>query len=57
MAPMDAIVDVAFACHFMATHQPSTLQPYWSASGIGYTSKKYLKLWAFQLAIHSIVGK
>ena len=57
MAPLDVIVHVAFACHFMATHLPSTLPPYWSANGIDYTSKKYLKLWAIQLAIHSIVRK
>ena len=32
-------VDLVFACHFVATRQPSTLQPYRSASGIGYAGK------------------
>ena len=32
--------DVAFARHFVAPCLPSTLPPYRSASGIGYTSKK-----------------
>ena len=45
MAPMDAIwlffsEDVAFPHHFVATRLPLILQPYRSASGIGYTSKK-----------------
>ena len=43
--------DVAFACHFMATRLPPTLQPYRSASGIGYASKNYLKWREIQLAI------
>ena len=62
---MDAIwlflvkIDVAFAHHFMATCPPPTLRPCRGASGIGYVSKKttYLKWWAIQLAIHSIVGE
>ena len=33
-------VNVAFACHFMATHSPPTLPPCKSASGIVYASKK-----------------
>ena len=49
--------DVAFAHHFMATHPPSTLPPYCSASDIDYAGKSYLKWWAIQLAIHSIVGE
>ena len=32
-------VNVAFAHHFVATHPSTTLPPYKSASGIGYTSK------------------
>ena len=50
-------VDVAIGCHFMATHPPTTLSPYRSDSGIGYTSTNYLKWQTIQLAIHSIVGK
>ena len=42
--------------HFVATCPPPTLPPYRSASGIGYTSKNYLKWQAIQLAIHSVVG-
>ena len=49
--------DVAFARHFMATCLSPTLTPCRSASGIGYTCKNYLKWWAIQLAIHSIVGE
>ena len=50
--------NVAFANHFMATCPPlSSHSVYRSASGIGYTNKKYLKLWAIQLAIHSIIGE
>ena len=37
-------LDIAFACHFIATHLPSTLSPYRSASGIGYASKKLSKM-------------
>ena len=48
--------DVAFACHFVATHPPPTLPPCKSASGIDYPSKKTLKWRAIQLAIHSTVG-
>ena len=36
--------DIAFSCHFVATHLPPTLPPYRSASGIGYTSKKLFKM-------------
>ena len=45
-------VNIAFTHHFLASHLP-----YKSASGIGYTSKKYLKLQAIRLAIHSVVGE
>ena len=48
--------DIALACHFIAPHSPPTLSLSKSASGIDYPSKKYLKWWAIQLAIHSIVG-
>ena len=34
-------LDVAFACHFVATHPPP---PYSNASGIGYASKKLSKM-------------
>ena len=60
MTPMDAIFfgwfgeDVAFACHFVATHQSPTLK---SATGIGYASKNYLKCREVQLTIHPIVGE
>ena len=37
-------IDIAFACHLVATHQLPTLLPYRSASGIGYTSKKLSKM-------------
>ena len=33
------IVDVVFACNFVATSPPPILPPYRSASSIGYTSK------------------
>ena len=62
MAPMDAIwlvfVKIAFAHHFVATHSPSTLPHYKSATGINisYTSKNYLKWWKILLAIHPIVN-
>ena len=35
-------LDVAFACHFMATHLPPTFPLYRSTTGIGYGSKKLL---------------
>ena len=50
MAPMDAIwvvfVKTAFAHHFVATHSPSTLPHYKSATGINisYASKKLSKI-------------
>ena len=44
--------DIEFAHHFVTSHLPL---PY--RSGIGYTSKSYLKWWVIQLAIHPIVGK
>ena len=47
--------DVAFARHFMAPHLHRTLPPFRSASGIGYTSKNYLKWRAIQLAIQCTV--
>ena len=47
---------VAFARHFVATRPPRTLPPCRSATGIGYASKKYLKWWEIQLAVHPIVG-
>ena len=37
-------IDEAFSHHFMATHPPTTLSPYRSANGIGYTSKKSSKM-------------
>ena len=46
--------DIAFACHFMATHLYSTL---WGTSGIGCASKNYLKWQQIQLAIHSKVDE
>ena len=36
--------DVAFACHFMASHLSPTLLPCRSATDIGYTSKKLSKM-------------
>ena len=36
--------DVAFACHFVATHPPPTLPPCGSATDIGYASKKLSKM-------------
>ena len=36
--------DIAFACHFVATHLPPPLPPYTSTSGIGYASKKLSKM-------------
>ena len=58
MVPMDAFLG-AFSRHSVATCPPPTLPPYRSAGGIGYASKycNYLKWWAIQLAIHSIVGE
>ena len=50
-------VDVAFTCHFMATHLPPTLLPYSSPGVIAYTSKNYLKWQAIQQAIYSIRSK
>ena len=47
--------DVAFACHFVAPHLPLTLPPYRSVTGIGYTSKNYLKWREIQLAIQCTV--
>ena len=38
-------------------HAHPPLPPYRSASGIGYTSKNYLKWWEIQLAIHPIVDE
>ena len=49
--------DVAFACHFVATHPLPILPPCRSASGIGYASKNYLKWQVIQLAIYLIVGE
>ena len=46
--------DLVFSRHFLAPHLAPTLLPYRSASGIGYDSKKYLKWWTIQLAIHCI---
>ena len=50
-------VNVAFAHHFVATHSPSMLPLYTAASDIRYTIENYLKWWAIQLVIHSIVGE
>ena len=36
--------NIAFSCHFVAIHPPSTLPPYRSTTGIGYTSKKLFKM-------------
>ena len=52
----DISEDIAFAHHFVATFPPPTLPPCRSASGIGYSSKNYLKWQEIQLAMHSIVG-
>ena len=62
MTSMDAIYiggfdeDIAFACHFVATHPPPTLLPCRNATGIGYASRKQSKIPEIQLAIHPIVG-
>ena len=51
--------DLVFAHHFEATCLPPTLSPCKSAIvvAIDYTPvKNYLKWWAIQLAIHSIVN-
>ena len=48
--------DLAFFLHFITTCLPPALLRRRSASGIGYTIKNYLKQWAVQLAIYSIVG-
>ena len=49
--------DVALSRHLVATLPPLALPLCRSASGIGYTSKSYLKWHAIQLAIHSIIGE
>ena len=60
MTPVDAIwffsEDITLVRHFMAPRPHPTLLLCRSASGIGYSSKNYLKWRAVQLAIHSIVG-
>ena len=46
--------EIAFACHFVAIHPPP---PSYTVGGlVVLTVKNYLKRWAIQLAIHSIVG-
>ena len=35
--------DLAFTCHFVATHPPPTLTPSGSANGISYASKKTIE--------------
>ena len=46
--------DVVFARHFVATHLPPPSYPVGVLMVL--TVKNYLKWWAIQLVIHSIVG-
>ena len=61
MAPMDAIwllivrMQPLPATSWLPTHP--NLPPCRSGSGIGYTSKNYLKWQAILLAIHPIAGE
>ena len=47
--------DIALPCHLVASHSPHSLQPYSSASDIGYTYKQYLKYLEIQLAVRCTV--
>ena len=43
--------DIAFACHFVATHHPVGV-----LLVLATPRKNYLKWWEIQLAIHTIFG-
>ena len=60
MASMGAICfseDEAFACHIVATRPPPPSHPVGVLVVLAMPVKNYVKLWAIQLPIHSIVGE
>ena len=49
--------DIAFACHFVATHPPPPSHPVGVLLVLAMSVNNYLKWWEIQLAIHPIVGR